>query len=396
MLLNSEDRPSGIFKEKDKSKTTTPRKDIKISSPKLETREEPKPPKKPNVRASFEDVLAGNQKSANQGDFENLSDHGMPEILDENQSTPRTVNQLTTTDRVPEATQVKPKDPEDHQESPRGPQDPDQEDEQDDEDNLSSDQETVNLSLINSRRASVNVRDQEYFDRITYYNNFKLCNEDYQDPDFPPNFSIITKRPYEQINKYIEHKITFLRVREIFKTNRKIYSSKKRKFFQVYPSYYNFASYNIVVHLINQNRVVLKKIFHKRILDDSGVYSVNLFLNNKWQSVQVDDYLPLINNKLFFTSSNSLEPWPGLLEKAIVKVVGSYEETSKLCNLDNLLRICTGCFSKRYYFRRDMREKDLRDYLCFWKGMIELDHTMLIKTNHNMCPTNPELQMNTL
>jgi len=65
-------------------------------------------------------------------------------------------------------------------------------------------------------------------------------------------------------------------------------------------------------------------------VDASGVYRVNLFLDLKWQEIEIDDQLPIICNTIMSTWCNTLEPWPALLEKALAKIVGGFEYLSIL------------------------------------------------------------------
>lgn len=167
-----------------------------------------------------------------------------------------------------------------------------------------------------------------------------------------------------------------------------IYLKKRPDSFHVFPGYIENPVFPIVVHVLNRSRSLFNKIFPKREIDNSGVYRVGLFLDFKWKKIEIDDQLPIISNTIFSTWCNTQEPWPALLEKALAKVVGGYEYLSVLGhgylgrrkkklpkggrgtllntlstmnslngeivtqNLENILRICTGCFSKRYYFQK--------------------------------------------
>lgn len=52
---------------------------------------------------------------------------------------------------------------------------------------------------------------------------------------------------------------------------------------------------------------------------------VYLFINGKRFPVIVDDYLPVINGKLAFATSNSGSLWPSFVEKALAKLLGRYK-----------------------------------------------------------------------
>lgn len=60
--------------------------------------------------------------------------------------------------------------------------------------------------------------------------------------------------------------------------------------------------------------------------EDVGRFCVRLFENNGWRAIYVDDRIPCSNDcaPLFGQSSDPLESWPLILEKAIAKYMGSY------------------------------------------------------------------------
>lgn len=236
-------------------------------------------------------------------------------------------------------------------------------------------------NLIASEKPIVEFRMQDYLDRLTYYNNFKLTNDQYVDPIFQPNINMIFSENSIVDVQSFKKKLTFKRMKDVFQRNL-MYEKKTPKFFQVYPSYFDFKSFNLLLHVIHTNRVILEKIFSNSEVSERGFYSLNLMLNNNWKSVQIDDYLPLQEEKLLCTSCSSGEPWPSMLEKALAKVAGSYSEMSTVVNFENLMRICTGCFSKKYFFDKDESQAKMFEYFKFWKGILKCNHVVIMKTNN--------------
>jgi hypothetical protein len=71
---------------------------------------------------------------------------------------------------------------------------------------------------------------------------------------------------------------------------------------------------------------LLEDLFTATGQEEEGRYCVRLFEGGSWRSIFVDDRIPCgIDCKpLFCTSSDSLEHWPLLVEKAIAKYLKSY------------------------------------------------------------------------
>mmetsp|Transcript_1109 Transcript_1109/g.1712 ORF Transcript_1109/g.1712 Transcript_1109/m.1712 type:complete len:941 (+) Transcript_1109:1-2823(+) len=66
-------------------------------------------------------------------------------------------------------------------------------------------------------------------------------------------------------------------------------------------------------------------LFYPKTYNPYGVYSVKLFINEKWQYVLVDDYIPVREGKAIFAHSQDVhEMHVMLLEKAFAKIYGSY------------------------------------------------------------------------
>lgn len=84
-----------------------------------------------------------------------------------------------------------------------------------------------------------------------------------------------------------------------------IYLSDTPEGFQVFPSYINNPILPVILHVLNRSRRLFKKIFPKREIDDSGVYEVGLFLDFKWQKIEIDDMLPIISNTILSSWCNS-------------------------------------------------------------------------------------------
>jgi hypothetical protein len=293
--------------------------------------------------------------------------------------------------------------------------------------------------MYHNELITINMRDFSRTERRTHYNAFKTSNSKaYIDKEFPPEIRSVFPNYKESPTPglsidYITHSGQIVAESMIRSINfqsfsqmtalKSVYIAKKPDSFHVFPSYIINPIFPIVVHVLNRCRPLFSKIFPKRKIDESGLYRVGLFLDLKWQEIEIDDQLPIISNTILSTWCNTQEVWPALLEKAIAKVLGGWEylsvmghgyldkarnksrpsnrralsnldsiqggmlvnplETNSIVqNLENILRICTGCFSKRYYFKKQGNDKEeLLDYLTFWEKQVKLGNCIILKTN---------------
>lgn len=95
-------------------------------------------------------------------------------------------------------------------------------------------------------------------------------------------------------------------------------------------------------------------MFNNTEYNEEGVYSVNLHVVGKHKQILVDDQFPTYNNKSLFTVPRTNELWVILLEKAWVKLFGSYLKAEK-CMVHIVLEYLSGAPSVLYY-------KNQKDY----------------------------------
>jgi len=77
--------------------------------------------------------------------------------------------------------------------------------------------------------------------------------------------------------------------------------------------------------------------------NDEGIYRVSLYVNGRWQSLTVDDYIPCHpkNGPFFISIRDSSNIWLNILEKAVAKVYGGYKYLEGGSTLEGL-RMLTG------------------------------------------------------
>ena len=64
--------------------------------------------------------------------------------------------------------------------------------------------------------------------------------------------------------------------------------------------------------------------FETKIVNQSGIYLVTLFVNGVRTPIVLDDYLPCRNGQPIFARTKGEELWVCLLEKAWAKLYGTY------------------------------------------------------------------------
>jgi len=72
---------------------------------------------------------------------------------------------------------------------------------------------------------------------------------------------------------------------------------------------------------------------------------MNLCINGEWTAIWVDDYFPVIDQRLVFTTGRNQAIWVMLLEKAWAKVFKSYKNT-EAGYVSEALRILSGAPSE--------------------------------------------------
>ena len=75
----------------------------------------------------------------------------------------------------------------------------------------------------------------------------------------------------------------------------------------------------------------IERLFSTKNVNSNGIYALRLLIEGNYTTVVIDDYMPYNphNDKLIYAQKVTKNIWPILLEKAIAKVKGSYEDIEK-------------------------------------------------------------------
>ena len=119
---------------------------------------------------------------------------------------------------------------------------------------------------------------------------------------------------------------------------------------------------------------LLLRIMPWKSPNKSGVYSVWLFLKNGWTSVKIDDYVPvfvtgkghIVKDLCMNMEGSSI--YYKLLEKALAKVCGGYENIGEVM-VEDLLRTLTGGTITIVSLPRQLAAKDLIEVQRIWSKM---------------------------
>ncbi len=134
------------------------------------------------------------------------------------------------------------------------------------------------------------------------------------------------------LNSGTFNNIIFKRPTEIFENfNFDIFNRKlDNTLYSMQENFINPAFNTVLNTIIKKFPFLIYRIFRTNTANYSGYYEVCLFINNKWQIIYVDDFLPYDKKANIFygikenNNLNKNEIWKLILEKAIAKTYGGY------------------------------------------------------------------------
>lgn len=229
-----------------------------------------------------------------------------------------------------------------------------------------------------------------------FFSEFKKGLKLHIDFQFPPNFKSVVGKC--QAFNSIEKEIEFLRVSQIFKPPL-VYKLEdgdhSLKLFQVYPNYFGNFMFCLALMMIHKKRETLMRVLNNQDITKTGIYTFNLYINHKWKTVEVDDYLPVFKKILLFCTSSTDELWPTFLEKAYSKCIGSYFEASRIFDLEMIILTLTGFPSKKFFLEEKERKGRMEDHFNFIDLNLKQGNIVVLKTKGIFNPSdNIELKSN--
>ena len=155
-----------------------------------------------------------------------------------------------------------------------------------------------------------------------------MKNSAFTDVMFPPKNGIIFNKKY----MYLEEGLKFERVSKIYEA----YKVRLIKFcepaFIISGKFTSPAVYSALTILAEEPARVLDLIGNQEF-NQNGIYFVHVCKDGIWRYILIDDYLPvkiLLKRSLLFahtiSKDNTHEFWPAILEKALAKVYGTYQD----------------------------------------------------------------------
>lgn len=146
--------------------------------------------------------------------------------------------------------------------------------------------------------------------------------------DDPSNFPYMDKIEWRRLSEVCPKSVIHPEITEIGRVEAN---------FVVSPSYLTSAT------ALSMNPSLIRPLIYPNELNSQGLFSITLWSSGEWKSLQIDDYVPFIKgtNRLAFSQNTDSSVWVPLLEKAVSKLLGSYQAQTLADDLV-LLRMLVG------------------------------------------------------
>ena len=87
------------------------------------------------------------------------------------------------------------------------------------------------------------------------------------------------------------------------------------------------------LQILSEQPVRIMNILHQQDVNSEGIYYVQLCQDGVWRYIVIDDFLPIKQDSkvhLLFehiiSDNDEYQLWPALIEKAICKIYGTYQD----------------------------------------------------------------------
>ena len=151
-----------------------------------------------------------------------------------------------------------------------------------------------------------------------------IADEKWTDPNFPPNFNSLFDVKLDKGDPSRFEKIEWIRASELFEDPKLFVGGIDPC--DVTPGILNDLYFlSCLSNMAERKQYTIEHIFTSHEINKAGIYMLLFFVNGVRTPIIVDDYIPCIDGKPCFASSeDENEIWCILLEKAWAKLYGSY------------------------------------------------------------------------
>ena len=136
----------------------------------------------------------------------------------------------------------------------------------------------------------------------------------------------------------------------------------------------------------------LSQIFLTKKINNQSYYEIVVFINEEFQIIIIDDFIPFIKNKNkpYFSRPNNNEIWVILLEKAWAKINGGY---SKIIEgwPSEVLSCITG-FNTSFLINDDYSEEEDTLFYTLDNFLNKTDSLLLVKTKSEQKKIDKEME----
>lgn len=79
--------------------------------------------------------------------------------------------------------------------------------------------------------------------------------------------------------------------------------------------------------IIEKDEQLIKRLFEVNEYNDEGIYRLSLYVQGRWKTITIDDYIPCVprGGPFFGELIGSTSIWLNIIEKAFAKEFGGYK-----------------------------------------------------------------------
>ena len=95
--------------------------------------------------------------------------------------------------------------------------------------------------------------------------------------------------------------------------------------------------------ILEKDEKLVRRLFEVTEYNSEGIYRISLYVQGRWKTITIDDYIPCLprDGPFFVEIADSPSIWLNLIEKAFAKVFGGYKYLEGGSTIE-ALRMLTG------------------------------------------------------